>query len=173
MKFDEIEEKLGRDKAEVSALHGLITGWLSAGARWVEADDSDVFTEWLGADSATATFKTVTADMAGDIGEGLRDIDLGFKLFLPDEEVGLNARQRCISQWCGGFLSAFGMSGRFLQHELEEEITEVLADLAKISAVDEELSDNEDNEGDLMEITEYVRMAALLVFTECGSKTPH
>jgi yecA family protein len=175
MKFDELTAKLGdtRTPTDVSQLHGLISGWLSAGVQGAEMVKSDVFSEWFGEQPLTDEFESLALTLAVDVQENLSDIDLGFQLMIPADVQDINLRQRCISHWCAGFLSGFGMTGRFQQSELEEEVSEVFTDLARIASLDEDVPDSDENEDDLIEITEYVRMAALLVFTECAGRRVH
>ena len=56
---------------------------------------------------------------------------------------------------------------------LGEDATEILTDFARIAGISDEVTDGEENEVDLMEILEYVRISVLLIFTECaGSGSP-
>lgn len=45
---------------------------------------------------------------------------------------------------------------------------EVLQDMAAIAQVQGQLEDSEDGETDYMEVMEYLRVAPLLLFAECG-----
>jgi hypothetical protein len=65
------------------------------------------------------------------------------------------------------------MTGRFQQADLEKEVAEVMGDFAQISKLTDEVPEAEENESDLMEISEYVRMSALLVYTECTKRSIH
>ena len=56
---------------------------------------------------------------------------------------------------------------------MSDDLRELLADLSNIANLDEEVPEDEDNEGDLIEIEEYVRMSALLVFAECAVAVSH
>ena len=73
----------------------------------------------------------------------------------------------------GLFLSGFGVTGCYQDSELSEEVREVLTDLAKISALDLEVPDSDENEGDLLEIIEYVRMSAMMIYLESARKSVH
>ena len=70
-------------------------------------------------------------------------------------------------------MSGFGVTGRYQESELSEEIREVLTDLAKISALDVEVPNSNENEGDLLEIIEYVRMSAIMLYLESTKKSVH
>ncbi len=51
---------------------------------------------------------------------------------------------------------------------LSGEAEEVLQDMAAIAQVGGQLEDCEDGEADYMEVMEYLRVAPLLLFAECG-----
>ena len=69
--------------------------------------------------------------------------------------------------------SCFGMTGRYEEGELGQDLREVFEDMVRISALSEEIPEDDDYEGDLVEIGEYVRMAALLAFAECARQELH
>lgn len=112
-------------------------------------------------------------ELSEKITEGLSDVDFGFQLLLPDDQVGLNSRRQALSDWCRGFLAGFGLTGRFQDAELSEEVQELLRDFGQIAQVEEELPEDDDNESDLTEISEYVRMGAIMCFTDCATKAVH
>ena len=111
--------------------------------------------------------------IAGAIETGLGDEDFGFQLLLPDEEQDINHRRVGLSDWCRGFLTGFGLTGRFQQSELSDEVQELLRDFSQISQVEDDMPEDDDNESDLIEITEYVRMGAIMTFTDCATKAVH
>lgn len=151
-----------------SELHGLLTGQLSAGARF----DSDTLLRTLSGlmnvpqlehqDSKTMLIELYQATLFQ-----LNDEDLGFRLLLPDDDQAMSQRVDALSSWCSGFLAGFGM---YLgDHAMSETLKEGLQDLSEIAQVSsdpDELSD--DDEGGLLELEEYVRMAALFMFSECN-----
>lgn len=105
--------------------------------------------------------------------EGLADEELGFRLLVPDDRTAVSARTKAVSAWCSGFLAGFGLSGRYRDEELSDDLKEVFADLGRIAAFAEDVPEDDENEADLLEIGEYVKMSALLVFTECANKQLH
>lgn len=170
--FEQLEQLLKAAKADgLSAeVHGFMTGWIASGSSWQSAGGAfkETFQGDVGAELG-ASLK----DLAQGILTGLADEDLSFKPLLPEDGRSLNVRRIALSEWCRGFLSGFGLTGRFQEVELSEEVKELLGDFSQIAQVDEELPDDEDNESDLTEITEYVRMGAIMVFTDCASKAVH
>ena len=81
-------------------------------------------------------------------------------------EAPLAERAKALGQWCQGFLDGFGMVVG--NAPLSAEAMEVLQDLSAIAQVQSGLEESEDGESDYMEVMEYLRVAPLLLFAECG-----
>ncbi|MBK6287784.1 MAG: UPF0149 family protein [Gammaproteobacteria bacterium] len=99
--------------------------------------------------------------------EALRDPEFGFTPLLPDDDTSLAARVRALAEWCEAFVDGF--SAMNSGAALSAETSEILADLGSIAGgLDEEsLAEGDDeDENDFMQIAEFVRIAALGIFTE-------
>lgn len=154
-------------------VHGLVTGMLAAGGDFsASATGPQQLAHWLDV-SLDAEQGPMLTQLFGDVAADLKDTDMAFALLLPDDDSAVAVRTAALGLWCAGFLSGFGLAGRFEDNELSEDVRELLTDLGKIAHLDEEVPDDEDNEADLVEISEYVRMSALLVFTECARRPVH
>jgi hypothetical protein len=175
MEFDTLEEHLSQRKtpSTASELHGLLTGWFSAGSTWTPSEQAGVLSRWIGDEPVDDALAGLISTLAIETFASLQEQEFGFQLLLPDDNVMINVRSRALSHWCAGFLSGFGMTGRFQQADLEKEVAEVMGDFAQISKLTDEVPEAEENESDLMEISEYVRMSALLVYTECTKRSIH
>jgi uncharacterized protein YgfB (UPF0149 family) len=151
-------------------LHGLLCGQVAAGARFDpvtlfarigELLDLEPFSRVL---TRTGIMQLYLATL-----QQLQAPDFSFELVLPDDDQPLAGRADALGLWCSGFLSGFGLQERKGSQGLSIEGQETLRDLAQIvqitTAADAEA---EEDENDLMEVQEYVRMAALLVFSECN-----
>jgi len=151
-------------------LHGLLCGQVAAGARFDpvtlfarigELLDLEPFSREL---TRTGIMQLYLATL-----QQLQAPDFSFELVLPDDDQPLAGRADALGLWCSGFLSGFGLQERKGSQGLSMEGQETLRDLAQIvqitTAADAEA---EEDENDLMEVQEYVRMAALLVFSECN-----
>ncbi|MEH6563967.1 MAG: UPF0149 family protein [Halopseudomonas sp.] len=147
-------------------LHGHLTGRLAAGARLDHTTWLTVAQELLDGTSTLAEAGKVAliqlydASLAELTGSGF---DL--TLVLPDDSATVDHRTEALGEWCEGFLAGFGLVER--SGELSEEADSVLRDFVAISQVQTDLDESEANEVDFMEVMEYVRMAALMVFSEC------
>lgn len=151
-------------------LHGLLAGQVAAGARFEPAGLLQRVQELF--------------DLEPLQGEGVRQgilqlyqatlqqfqaADFSFELLLPDDDQPLPIRAEALGIWCSGFLSGFGLQERKGPQGLSVEGQETLRDLAQIVQISTDAdADSDEDESDLMEVQEYVRMAALLVFSECN-----
>ncbi len=146
-------------------LHGHLLGRSCAGAGF-EADAWLAYAgELLGGEpedpvrqALLGLQEMVKSELAGE--------DIALVLLLPSDEAPLAERTAALGQWCQGFLAGFGLS--LGDRALGGEATEVLQDLAAIAQVQGGLEESEDGENDYMEVMEYLRVAPLLLFTECA-----
>lgn len=153
-------------------IHGLVTGWVCAGASFDKAGRIMALSEWLDTEldaKGTAMLERLHEQTAASVD----DEAFSFSLVVPDDGVAMQQRAAATSEWCSGFLYGFGMTGKFRKEDLAEDVAEVLGDLAKIAAVSDDVPEDDENEADLMEIIEYVRMAAMLIHAECSQRAVH
>lgn len=174
--FDEVadlllaEEALNASPAE---LQGWLTGLLVAGARmspdsWLQEASSLLDLEaWQHAETPAALVTLYEQTLAH-----LESAGLSYQLLLPDDQTDLAVRVDALGIWCQGFMSGFGAQGRQTDQSLSQEAKDVLNDLAHIAQVESDVEQEEEGEGDLMELQEYVRMAALMLFAECNASAP-
>jgi uncharacterized protein YgfB (UPF0149 family) len=159
-------------KQHPSEVHGLITGLVCAGTQMDTGARLGALSECLTTDLESSA-GPVLDKIFDEAVEGLADEEFGFRIMVPDDRTAVSARTEAVSAWCSGFLAGFGLSGRYRDEELSEDLKEVFADLGRIAAFSDDVPEDDDNEADLLEIGEYVRMSALLVFTECANKQLH
>lgn len=152
-----------------SELHGLLVGHLAAGARLQESmllqtAKELMDTDTLSHDSTKVTFVALYEASC----QALEGFDLDFTLLLPDDDNEISQRAEALGRWCQSFLSGFGLYGKHTDASLSSEAKETLNDLGQIAQISAELEELDENESDLMEVQEYVRMAVLMLFTECN-----
>ena len=146
-------------------LHGLLLGrscagagfdadgWLADAAHLLEVDPVDNVRNAL-----IGLQEMVKGELAGN--------DITLVLLLPGDDEPLAERAKALGQWCQGFLDGFGMVVG--NAPLSAEAMEVLQDLSAIAQVQSGLEESEDGESDYMEVMEYLRVAPLLLFSECA-----
>jgi len=145
-------------------LHGLVCGF-AAGAP--EAFSMTEFVQLAGVDvlsdeQAVGEFVSSTLDE-------LFSQDMEFAPLIPDDNEALGARMASLAEWCAGFLSGFGASTTIGEREtLHVDVQEILRDFASISALEDDVGGDEQDESSFMEIFEYVRVAAVLTIALIG-----
>lgn len=153
-----------------SELHGLLSGHLAAGARLepdallraaAELMDVNAFKQESTKVALVALYQCTLAQ--------LESADLDFAMLLPGDDDELSTRVAMLAAWCSGFLSGFGLHGQHTNSSMSSETRESLNDLGQIAQIELDVEENEENEADMMEVQEYVRMAALMLFTECNT----
>ncbi len=149
-----------------SELQGLLCGLLAGGARLNQATLVKILEAHLELGEA------ISDDFAAQLGAysaslliSLADDDYSFQLCLPDDESPLRARVEGMGAWCSGFLFGFGTALRKIdESRLSEEVKQALTDIVEISRVDTAHLSEQD-EFDLLQLVEYVRLAAIMIFT--------
>lgn len=146
-------------------LHGLLLGRSCAGAGFAIDPWLVDAAELLGAapqdnvrQALIGLQEMVKGELCGD--------EVTVVLLLPTDEAPLHERAVALGLWCQGFLGGFGLTAR--DSALSAEAMEVLQDLAAIAQVQNALEESEDGENDYMEVMEYLRVAPLLLFSECA-----
>jgi uncharacterized protein YgfB (UPF0149 family) len=110
-------------------------------------------------DSALDRMFTATAGL-------LEAPDFGFELLLPAADEAVSERGEALLGWCRGFLGGFGLAAGAAP-PLTEESRDALADLGRIAGSELSYEDPETDEEALEEVAEFVRVAALLLHSDC------
>ncbi|MBI2994635.1 MAG: UPF0149 family protein [Gammaproteobacteria bacterium] len=162
-----LSELLQRAGAEAGAAecHGFLCGQI-CGAEWldeelwmefIDAQTRDDFT----ADECLAELRMLAAEIRDQIGS----LEFEFQLFLPDEDSPLAERVNELGNWCHGFLGGINAAGDEDRPALTADGQELLQDFGAICRVSVEGPDDED-EGALVEVVEYVRAGVMMLFEE-------
>ncbi|MBT8058727.1 MAG: UPF0149 family protein [Gammaproteobacteria bacterium] len=162
------------DAAELAECHGLLCG-LACRA----SDGSDDFLGHLAAMQLVvepgAALIAALVDAWEVTQQQLIDEEMGFSLWLPDDEEPLEERTIALAQWCSGFIAGLASGGQL--EALSEEASEAIADLqeiarAELSAAPGAPAENEEDEAAYAEIVEYVRVVALTMHEEFRGPDP-
>lgn len=153
-----------------SELHGVLCGRLAAGSRINEPDWLSMVCEHMGLPESAADDSDDLAPFMNKAYEQtlalLKSADMSFHPLLPDDDYAIEQRLEALVAWVRGFLEGMALSAGEALGQAPDEIRELIEDMVAISqlADDEEASD--ESEQQLLEITEYIRLGALAVFTE-------
>ncbi len=156
--------------ATASECHGIICGLICGG---INVEDNS----WSGA------FNDLMNDGMGlpiDLKNVLQNLfevsanefiggEYQVKLLLVNDEQPLSKIALSLAQWSESFMAGFAI-GNESKKKLSKEINEALSDLGQISQIDTEIDDDEESRRSFEEIAEYVRLSAILCFSEFGQK---
>lgn len=155
--------------SSAAELHGALCGWLCGGGEdsrgWLAPVFADAALAAPAADSPLDRLRTATAAQ-------LADRSFEFELLLPDVDTALVERSGALFDWCRGFVGGFGLASG-AGATLSPESQEALADLAKLAAAQPQDEGDDEDEEALVEIEEFVRVAALLLHGDCVLAAQH
>jgi len=164
--YVDVSEQIARMNLgmEAAELHGSLCGFLSGG----ESPGRD---KWLPQVMAEPEPGVVERDSALDrmfvsTEALLESPDFGFELLLPPEIAPIGERGDALLGWCRGFLGGFGLSAG-AEPPLTDESRDALADLGRIAGSELSYEDPETDEEALEEVAEFVRVAAMLLHSDC------
>lgn len=151
-----------------SELHGLIVGQVAAGQRFESPALAHFCAQQIdltgfaqpNTESQLLALYNLTLNQ-------LESSDFELQLLLPDDEYRLSQRAEQLGLWVTGFIAGFGLAVSEQASKLSSEAQESIGDLVQIAQIDAS-QEAEEDEGLLMEVEEYVRMAAMLLFAECN-----
>ncbi|MCH1925043.1 UPF0149 family protein [Shewanella sp. C32] len=166
LQIDKLREQLasaeiGQHPVEV---HGALVGIICGGAaeeRW-QQPMCELMND---GQPLPATLNVLLQEMHQDVAARLADPDFGFTLLLPEEEEPLATRLEALSLWTQSFLTGIAVVQPKL-NQSSSDVRDVIRDLAEITQVDLNVSDDEESEAAFEELLEFVRMSTILCFTE-------
>jgi|SaaInl7_135m_RNA_FD_contig_21_1971172_length_569_multi_4_in_0_out_0_1 uncharacterized protein len=151
-----------------SGAHGLLCGLMCAGE---VSPQQRLMQEWFSGgatdDPAIVACRAAVDEMVLAVNACVDGADIGFPLLLPHEDAPLQQRAAAVSDWCEGFLYGVGLVGGTATSGLPPQAKEALQDLAEISRMDVDgIQGEEEEEVALTEVTEFIWVAAMLVYDE-------
>ena len=149
---------------EAPELHGSLSGYLCGGGQanaenWLSLVLSDDAIHEVEAGTDLARLYEATC-------AGLASEEFEFDLLLPDSDAPVAERGDALLSWCRGFLGGVGLSGADLK-KMSEETQDALSDLGRIAASELSYEDADSDEEAFEEVSEFVRVAAMLVHSDC------
>ena len=154
--------------AELSAAeaHGMATGILCV-------DEQAESVVWLAellqnSGSVIDADKNVLVRLFEETRRLLASDEFEFDLFLPEEDASLSEQVEGLKSWCRGFL--FGVGSGTAATNWSKDVREILKDITEFTKLDAN-AEGEEDESALVEITEYLRSAVLLLRDELGESS--
>ncbi len=152
-----------------SEAHGLMCGLLCAGA---ELDGQMMFAPIIGhiqaKDEESQYNRQILLDLYEFTINKMQGFEFDFQILLPDDDSALLERAAALTYWCQGFLSGLNLINISVEDAKTEDTLEAMQRILEIATLDYEsitIEENEDEDA-YMEITEYVRLAVLMIYSE-------
>lgn len=156
-------------RSHASEIHGVLTGLICAGFEFEDqgyvAMLNDLFND---GDGFPTPVKTALKQMYNELWTSILDDTYSFNLLLPDDDDSMAERGHALSVWVQGFNLGFGLEQKD-SPVISAEVKEVLTDFSEIANLSDEMEEDEDTEQAYFEISEYVRISALLCFSELAT----
>ena len=166
--FIELTELLSRVEANTNAseCHGFLCGQVCVSG----VPEEELWQEFLdvqsGDDDLVDESYAYIHSLIREITSFLQSPDLDFQLLLPDEDRPLGDRVDALADWCHGFLNGFGLGTGLRGEIFSDDCREVLTDYTRICQVGLDEESDEEDERALIELIEYVRVGAIMIFEE-------
>lgn len=175
------------DASELAECHGVLCGLICRNGSVSHPEYLAQLATLQLVDEPGQALSELFADAHTSTLQQLADMDLGFNLWLPDDDQPLDQRTEALAHWCTGFLAGIGLGGEL--PALSTEAVEALEDVRQIARAsypkvvmtdadreevmefadgDEAFDDlgEESDENAFMEIVEYVRVVTLMLCEE-------
>lgn len=154
-----------------SEIQGLLAGLLAASNQVKPEEYAGRLAEYVDiemsrfaeiASEIEAIFSTLSSSWDG--------MGLEFELLIPEDDELIEERADALGAWCEAFLAGLGLSGQFTtETRLGADARQALEDLSEIARIEVDEVD-EDLEKAFADVSEHVRLAALLIATELNGQ---
>jgi uncharacterized protein YgfB (UPF0149 family) len=156
--------------ADASELHGSLCGYLAGGAT-PQGGNLLAALQLDGEEVAPSPADQAKLDaLLRQCRDALADPELGFEPMLPEDDRPLAERAEAVAEWCRGFLGGFGLAGTDAHAQLSDDAQEVLRDFGTVAAASFDFGDAAEDEDALIEVQEFLRVGALLLYTESAGR---
>lgn len=159
------QHSVNTDAAEV---HGIMCGMLCGGMSLTDQKWQTVMADTTNQGEPFPQPVTFKLEMLyTQTCEQLLEGEFSLQMMLPDEQAPINDRGLALRNWVQGFMLGFGLHQQDLM-QCSADIKEALQDFSDISRMEEPMEEDDDSERALNEVLEYVKISALLCFSELG-----
>ena len=155
---------------EASELHGSLCGYLAGGGSLRGSSVLAALQLDGEATDPSAEDLALLDRLARQSATELADPELGFEPLLPEDDRPLAERAEAVAEWCRGFLGGFGLAGTDAHAQLSDDAQEVLRDFGTVAAASFDFGDAAEDEDALIEVQEFLRVGALLLYTESAGR---
>lgn len=174
--YEELDKRLVSSPwdGSVSEAHGLLTGLACLGITENRLADKLYLFQQLGDEESTlleAMFGLIVQDLESD--------SPTFNPLLPNDEETLGKRIEELANWCSGFTLGYCHDDNQSPTRRKAAVSEVLHDILEISAmqgtgnVTHTEQESHEQERQLVEIEEYLRISIQLIYEESVTRATH
>jgi len=166
--YDEVNAELMALHAGVlaSECHGFMCGYFCTSNTVATAVWRDYLLAGIDDEADLGTCFTILTQLADQVCEEILSDEFSFTLFLPDDESPISERSSALAEWSAGFVSGLGIGGLGDKPKLIDECDEFIKDVVSISRMETSVEEDEDAEGALFEIVEYIRVGVIMLHQE-------
>lgn len=158
-----------KEPARIAETHGVVIGLLAGGPRQSDAELADQLSRLQVGDWNSRRIQDDLGPAISTLRSELASPDMDFKPLLPTDDRPLSERTRCLASWVSGFLAGFGAGAPELKNPDSSEALRLLEQIARAGTDPE--ADEEEQEQAFTELSEFVRVATLLLREE-GLRKP-
>lgn len=168
---EEVERRLASADLDLSGaeVHGLLCGLLCGKATdAVELWLAELFPQPEAGDLLFEECRRTLRQLHDRTLASMTDPGMGFTLLLPADQKPIRLRAQGVRDWCEGFLYGLGLAGAADDRTFSQSTKESLLDISEIARMSVDTLDENDEEEEeaLMQVTEFLRVAVMLVYDE-------
>ena len=172
IEYDDLDGALQRcgSSWDAAQAHGLLAGRLAIAGTGAGFDWLQIVLEGTDPQSALTTeCEVLLSKLFETSGRQLAERMSEFSPLLPDDAQAAEARAEALGRWCEGYLHGLvsgGHEGALKERLAADPIADIIKDMLQITRATSGEADEEDDEGAYIELVEYLRVAAQLVYEE-------
>lgn len=169
--YEQVENALTVVNAvtSTSEAHGLLSGLICVGVVSDTSGDSWVKSMIPGEveNALTEEDMQILSDLFEITRDKIDELEFDFELLLPSDEESLKNRAKELGAWCKGFIIGLNLGGFNDSTPRSDDCDEALQRMTEIASIDyTALEISDDDEVAYTEVTEYVRLAVLMIHAE-------
>jgi hypothetical protein len=153
-----------KEPARIAETHGIVIGLLAGGPRQSDREIADQLAGLQVGDWNSQRIQDNLGPAISTLRSELASPDMDFRPLLPTDDRPLTERTRCLARWVTGFLAGFGAGATKVEGSDSAEALRLLEQIAR-AGTDPEAGDEEQEQA-FSELSEFVRVAALLLREE-------
>jgi uncharacterized protein YgfB (UPF0149 family) len=162
--FRELEQALNKTilKLHPSQVHGLISGVICG-----NPNSNAAWEELVTGGKDPAPTHELLQELYDASVKQLDEFLFEFQMLLPADSEDLPVRAEALTLWCQGLLTGLKLAQVKIVDREPGEVTEAIKDIIEIAKMKyEDVVASEEDEAAYIELVEYVRMAAILIYQD-------